>query len=146
MNDYLHSVCREVDPDQIQKLMTNKKHKARIGIIKKYLIKCYFNNFKDFPNKKEYLLVKNTYNFCKLVLPMSMLFGYFSYKYFFTGVYEFRSLYLNTASIPFPIKLIFSGNIAYYIFNKLWIDYSYNEEIYELAIRDYNKNKNSQEK
>jgi hypothetical protein len=143
MSDYLHSICREVDPDEIQKLMTHKKHNARKRIIKKYLINSYFNNFKDLPNKREYLLVKNTYNLCKLVLPMSLLFGFFSYKYFFTGVYEFRSFYMNTASIPLPFKIVFSGSIAYYIFNQLWMDYTYNEDIYEIAIRNYNKNKNS---
>jgi hypothetical protein len=141
MSDYLHSICRKMDQDEVQKLMTGKKHSARKKLIKKYLIKCYTSNFKDLQNKREFLLVKNTYNLCKLVLPVSLLFSFFSYKYFFTGVYEYRRFYLNTASISLPFKLVFTGSIAYYIFDKLWMDYTYNEDMYELAIRDYKKNK-----
>ena len=142
MSDYLHSICRDIDPEEIQRLMTHKKHNARKKIIKRYLIQSYLNKFKVLQNKREFMLVKNTYNLCKLIFPFSLLFGFFSYKYFFTGVYEFRQFYLNTANIPFAFKLAFAGSIAYYIFNKLWMDYTYNEEIYELAIRDYiNKKK-----
>jgi len=130
-----------MDLESVEKLMTHKKHSERKKIIKKYLIKSYINKFKDIQNKKDYLLIKNTYNLCKLILPLSALFSFLSYKYFFTGVYEFRSYYLNTKNIPLPLKLLFSFSIGYYIFNKLWMDYTYNEDVYELAVKDFNKNK-----
>lgn len=142
MSDYMHSICRDIDPEDVQKLMTDKKHKARKKIIKKYLVQSYINQFKDMSNKREYLLVKNTYNLCKLVLPLSLLFSLLSYKYFFTGVYEFRRFYLNTSSIPFGFKIVFSLSIGYYIFEKLWMDYTYNEEVYEMAVKNYNKKLN----
>jgi hypothetical protein len=116
--------------------MTNKKHKARQKIIKSYLFKSYRNNFKNIANKNDYLIVKNSYNFCKLVLPVSALFSVFSYKYFFTGIYEFRSFYLNTSSIPLAFKIMFASSIGYYIFVKLWVDFVYNEDIYEMAVKD----------
>lgn len=141
MSDYMHSICRELDPENIEKLMTNKKHKARQKLIKNYLFKCYKNNFTNIPNKNDYLIVKNSYNFCKLVLPVSALFSFFSYKYFFTGIYEFRSFYLNTTSIPFAFKIVFSTGIGYYIFIKLWVDFIYNEDIYEMAVKDLKNSK-----
>ncbi len=143
MSDYLHSICREMDPDKISKLMTHKKHKARKKLIQKYLIKCYTNNFENIKTKKDSLIIKNTYNFCKLIFPLSVLFSVFSYKYFFTGVYEFRNYYLNTKNIPFAFKLVFVGGLGYYIFTKLLLDYTYNEDIYDLAVKDYlSQNKN----
>jgi hypothetical protein len=137
MTDYLHSLCREIDPDEVSKLMTHKKHKARKKLIKNFLIKTYRNNFQNIKNKKELLIIKNTYNMCKIIFPFCLLFSLFSYKYFFTGVYEFRHFYLNSKNIPFPFKLFFTGAVFYFIFTGLWINYAYNEDIYEMAVKDY---------
>jgi hypothetical protein len=146
MREYLHSLCRELDPDEVSKLMTNKKHKARKKIIKYFLIKTYWNKFENIQNKKELLILKNTYSMCKIIFPFCIMFSFFSYKYFFTGVYEFREFYLNSKNIPATFKIFFSASICYWIFTGLWINYAYNEDIYEMAVRDYLAKKTIQSK
>ena len=34
----MHWICKDMDPEEVERLMINKKHAARKKIIKKYLI------------------------------------------------------------------------------------------------------------
>jgi hypothetical protein len=138
----MHFVCRDIDPENIEKLMTHKKHSARKKIIKQYLFQCYRNKYTNITDKKELMMVKNSYNFVKLVCPISLIISYMSYRVFFTGIYEIRSFYLNTARIPKFIKLGVSLGIGFYVFDLLYSDYIYHEDFYQYAInkiKDNNK-------
>ena len=141
MDSNMHWICREIDPEEITRLMTHKKHTARKNIIKKYLLSNYFRKCKNIKDKKEMVVVKNTYNFFKLILPIGLLCSYLSYKALFTGIYEIRSFYLNTSSIPFFLKFLMSGAIGYYVFDYFWMDYTYNEDIYQYAVNELNRRK-----
>lgn len=143
MESSLHWICKSMDPEEVEKLMTNRKHAARKKIVKQYLIRNYLSKYKDIKDKKEMVIVKNTFNFVKLTIPMGMLCSYLSYKALFTGVYEIRSFYLNTSRIPFFIKFILSAGIGYYVFNFFWMDYTYNEDIYQYAVNDLRRKKES---
>jgi len=80
----MHWICKDMDPEEVERLMTHKKHAARKKIIKKYLIHNYVTRYRDIKDKKEQIVVKNTFNFFKLILPMSLLCSYLSYKALFT--------------------------------------------------------------
>jgi hypothetical protein len=139
----MHWICKNMDPEEVERLMTHKKHAARKRIVKKYLISNYLSKYKDIKDKKEMVIVKNTFNCIKLILPMGILCSYLSYKALFTGVYEIRSFYLNTSRIPFFIKFFLSAGIGFYVFNFFWMDYTYNEDIYQYAVNDLRRKKES---
>lgn len=133
----MNSTCREIDPEYIQRLMTHKKHKERKKLIRKFLFNNYFNNYRQIQDIKEKFIIKNSYNFCKVLLPISIGLSFVIYKIFFTGIYEIRSFYFNTNKIPFMIKLLLSSMGGVYLFNQLWMDYTYNSDMYELALKYY---------
>jgi hypothetical protein len=141
MDSNMHWICRDIDPEEIERLMTHKKHSARKNIIKKYLLRNYFTKCKNIKDKKEMVVIKNTFNFFKLIFPMGLLCSYLSYKALFTGIYEIRSFYLNTASIPFFIRFLISAGMGYYVFDYFWMDYTYNEDIYQYAVNDLKRRK-----
>jgi hypothetical protein len=140
--DNLHSIFRQFDPEDVERLMTEKKEKKRKLIIRKFLFQTYLNNYKNINEPKQLYLLKNTFGFCKIALSISFGMSYIAYQWFFTGIYEFRKFYFNTKTIPIALKIGVSMMLSYHIFMKLLMDYTYNYEIYELAVNNlYNKNK-----
>lgn len=134
----LHSVFKEFDPECVERLMTENKEKKRKQIIKMFLLKSFLNNCRNLEDPKQFFLVKNVFNFCKISLLIAGGISFIAYKFIFTGIYEFRQFYFNTKNVPLWIKLPFCGFICYQTFVSLLLDYSYNYEIYQLAVNDLN--------
>ena len=141
INDYSASILREIDPDEVSKLMTHKKRNVRKELIKKFLIKSYFNNYKGIENKRELMVVKNLINFVKFLLPFFFLFNFLSYKALLTGVYEYKSFYFNTNKIPFPLRFSFSLYLSYFVFKNILLNYAYNQEVYSMVVNDLKRAK-----
>lgn len=136
MSDYLHYFCRNLDPEEVEKLPTAQKHKARKKIIGGFLFKGMLNGIKNITTDKyEYALVKNIFYLGTGAALFSLFISIFFYRYFFTGVYEFRRFYLNASNIPLIFKLLITGAFGFFVFEKACFNYAYNQDIYEIAIK-----------
>lgn len=141
--DNLSSILREIDPDEISKLNSKKKPKARKELIKKFVIKSYRNNYKDIEKKRDLMVLKNLMNFAKFLFPIYFFFNFVFYKFLLTGVYEYKSIYYNVSQVPFIFKLGISSYLSYLIFKQYWLNYAYNQEVYTMAVNDLIKIKNN---
>lgn len=131
-----NSVFREIDPEDVERLMSHNKDKKRKQYIRNFLLNSYYNNYSNLENSKDIFLIKNSFKFFKLAIIFGLVVGYLSHEFFFTGIYEIRSFYLNPKTIPLPIKLLFTLGISYGVFNYLWMDYVCVPDIYELALKN----------
>jgi len=136
----LNFYYRNIDPEIVERLPTAKKDSARLKIIKKYLLKNYFNNFESEKEMKNIFLVKNSYKMFKLSAGFALFFNIICYKFLFTGIYEIRSFYFDPKNVPFFVKIGFTTFLSYKLLDNLWTNYIYIPEIYEMAINDYNNN------
>jgi hypothetical protein len=138
----LNFYYRNIDPEIVERLPTNKKDKARLLLIKKYLLKNYINNFEKETEMKNIFLVKNTLKMFKISAAFGFIFNFICYKFLFTGIYEIRHFYFDPKNVPFIVKLGFTTFLSYKLLDNLWSNYIYIPEIYEMAINDYNQNLN----
>jgi len=136
----LNFYYRSIDPEIIERLSSNKKDKARLKLIKKYLLKNYYTNFKSETEMKNIFLIKNSYKMFKLSTGLALFFNMICYKFLFTGIYEIRTFYFDPKNVPLIVKLGFTTFLSYKLLNNLWSNYIYIPEIYEMAINDYNQN------
>ena len=128
-------IYKDIDPDYIQKLESYQKHKFRKRIIFKYLFNCYFSNFKNIDDKKNLIMIKNTYSMLKFNLFLSTFFNFFLYKILFSSVFEYRGFYLNPGNIRFIFKLPISTGLSFFLVHRMWMNYCYNVDVYEMSVK-----------
>lgn len=131
----LVGIFREIDPEVIQKQESNKKHFLRKKLIVKYLIHSYYTGFKEIEDKKQQIMVKNTYSMLKFNLFISLIFNYVLYKLLFSFTFDYRGFTLNPNKLSRLIKVPISTVISLGIAGKVWTDYCYNVDIYEPAVQ-----------
>lgn len=136
----LNFYYRSIDPEIIERLPTIKKDKARLKLIKKYLLKNYYSNFESEKEMKNIFLMKNSYKMFKLSSGIALFFNMICYKFLFTGIYEIRNFYFDPKNVPFIFKIGFTTYLSYKLLDNLWSNYIFIPEIYEMAIIDYNEN------
>lgn len=139
MSHNLNFYYRTIDPEIVERLPTNKKDKARLKIIKKYLLRNYYNNFESESEMKNIFLIKNSYKMFKLSLGFALFFNLVCYKFLYNGIYEFRNFYFDPKNLPLIVKIGFTTFLSYKLLDNLWSNYIYIPELYEIAINDYNK-------
>ena len=137
---HLHYYYRDIDPETIEKLPTAKKNKARTNLIKKYLLKSYYNNYESQSEMKNIFLLKNSYKLFKMSIGFSLFFNVICYKFLFSGIYEYGRFYFDPKNIPFAFKIIFTTYLSYKLLDNLWSHYICIPELYELTIDDINRN------
>ena len=136
----LHYYYRNIDPEFIEKLPSAKKNKARISLLKRFLLKTYFRNYEGESDMKNIFLLKNSNKLFKISVGFSLFFNVICYKFLFTGVYEYGRFYFDPKIFPFAVKILFTSFLSYKLLNNLWSHYIYIPELYEIAIEDFNRN------
>lgn len=135
----LNFYYRSIDPEIIERLPTNKKDKARLKLIKKYLLRSYYTNFENEKEMKNIFLIKNSYKMFKLSAGLALFFNMICYKFLFTGIYEIRNFYFDPKHVPFIVKICLTTFLSYKLLDNLWSNYIYIPELYEMAINDFNE-------
>ena len=133
-------IYKDIDPEFIQKQESHFKHKYRKNIICKYLFKCYFSNFKNIEDKKNILMIKNTYSMLKFNLFLSLFFNFLSYKILFSTVFEYRGFHLNPGNLSIILKIPISTLLSLALVQKMWMNYCYNVDVYEMAVNGSKNN------
>ncbi len=135
-------IYKEIDPEFIQKHESGTKHKLRKKLIFNYLLNCYTSKFRNIDDKKTVIMVKNTYSMLKFNLIVSSIFNLLLYKILFSSSYEYRGFQINPGNLNILIKLPITTTLSLFLCMKMWMNYCYNVDIYELAVKNQMKNNN----
>ena len=131
----LNYIYRDLDPDYIQKLPTEKKDKYRKRLIVKFLLKTYYNNLNKIKEQKDKLLVKNTKDYLLFCLFWTFPLSLVTHFLLFRGVYELRSFYFNPKTVSIMIKYPISLTLSAFLLVRYWYNYVYMPEVYELIFK-----------
>jgi hypothetical protein len=129
----LNYLFREFDPENIQKLPTNKKDKYRKRLIAMFLIKSYYDGMKNVKLQRDKHYIKNTKDYFKFCIFWTFPLSLVVYYLLFRGVYELRSFYFNPQKISVWVKFPIAYSLSCLFLMKYWYAYIYMPEIYQIA-------------